>query len=875
MNKTTQGILQLTDPGLPASRRQYALREFAVENDWLPSDQIDEYPGTESFSNGHLVVEHGLDNTAVISFLKNDHPFQHLNLDEKLRLISISYNNLVDWHLLPDRHGMTVIYNRTKPFSVNFVSNSELENVWRAEAFDKIVGRKPNPNIKSLDDALIQTVSFWKRVLASEPGNNVKNENISSLFNAIIFARALEDDKKHRTLNSNGESLLLDTWRKGKVKTIRSCLNKAIRLASDASTQKKLIKEDSLKVFDNLNNETVDELLNDFYRNKYAPYQYDFSLMSKHALSRIYEHYVSLFREEESKQMTFFPDLPEEINSHEVGAVYTPQFIARFFARYLKENMTPAVFRSMKFADPSCGSGIFLRTVLEMQCDPLQEFDMREPTTQAFKNVLGVDVDENACQATRLSLYLLHLVLRGDFPSEININQKDAIQYFRENNISRAYDAIITNPPFVKWDKLSQSQRDNLSDFMRKYGKGKLDLYLALLKLGMEATMPGGYLLYVLPHSFLRSQNANAIRKEISDNFFIRFIGDLSEISVFENVGAYVILLILQRKDATFRIEQKTTIVRCRENPGKALQVALEGKAESTDMYEVFKVNQSVFDDEQWNILPPKQMDIKSKVGRLQTLDHFLIIKEGFITGADDIFLRKSSEIPKDEKELYIPYLSDRNMEKYEVPSRTNEYVFYPYLGEEKLTESELKNHYPKTWKYLQSHSKKLKSRKSTDRVPWWSPVWPRPPKNMLVPKIISPHLVLFPKFSLDLSGKYGVSRCPLMYPRITEGGVDLLYYFLGILNSSVVFWQIANLSDKYSRGYFMLEPKTLKKIHVPDPSIVPASTLNTIKHLIQEQINNPSQNNEQRIDQIVADLYGLSEEEQIHIGMGNLNGID
>ena len=87
-------VLRLTNPELPPSQRRNALREFALLNGWRPSDEMDGYPGTERFANGHLVVEHGLDNSAVISFLRSDSPYSTLNRLDQNRLLCISYNNM-------------------------------------------------------------------------------------------------------------------------------------------------------------------------------------------------------------------------------------------------------------------------------------------------------------------------------------------------------------------------------------------------------------------------------------------------------------------------------------------------------------------------------------------------------------------------------------------------------------------------------------------------------------------------------------------------------------------------------------------------------------------------------------------------------------
>ncbi len=879
MGKSYEIIVRLTNPDLPASQRREALKRFADENEWLPSDEIDEYPGTEQYANGHLVVEHGLENTAVITFLKRNQPFSQLDYQQKLRLLSISYNNLVEWHSFPDERGLTLVYNRVKSMKegTKYISINEDEDVWRAEAFDRITGKRPNPNVKSLDNALIETISWWKRALASELGTSVQNENISALFNSLIFARALEDYRRRNRPNET--RLLVEKWlsNANRLKTIRSCIKSCIRTLGTGSIPSKILDEEKIKVFDALSRDTVLSLFRDFYINKFARYHYDFSLMSKHALSRIYEHYVSLLNRIELPQMTFFPDLPEEVADRTYGGIYTPQYIARFFARYLKENLTPILFRRLRCTDPACGSGIFLRTILEMQCDPLQEIDMREPTRQAFSNVLGVDIDENACQAARLSLYLLHLILTDTFPTSLKIINANSIDYFRRHNeLANSYDAVIANPPFVKWENISSDDQQKLTQFMEEYSEGKVDLYLAFLKLGMELLKEGGYLLYVLPHSFLIADNAQKLRKKISVEYSVRSIVDLSEIDVFEGIGSYVILLIIQKKRQEDVSKQNAIIVRCRRFPGYALQTVLEGKRISTDLYQIYEVDQESFVSEQWQILTSRQASLKTKLSKHPTLDNFLTIRVGFSTGANKIFIRKLSDIPKNEKMAYIPYLQDREMQKYNVPTKTQKLVFYPYIKCKKIKEGDLKTNYPETWEYLKKHRHSLEKRQAVIKqtCDWWSPERSRLPEHMLRPKIITPHLILLPKFSLDAQGKYGISRSPLMYLKETQGGIDLFYYFLAVLNSSTIYWQIASLSHKYKSGYFMLEAKTLKKLCVPDPANVSPSTMKEIQRLVQQRVKNENSRIDERIDIIIAELYELSHDDRKEIGMAGYDDL-
>ena len=145
--------------------------------------------GDRAFSNGHLVVEHGFDRTAVISFLRSDTPYTDLTLSDRRVLLEISYNNLVEWHLMPERSGMRVVFNRTNPPQDRFFAVTSTDDVWRAEAFDRLTGKRPNPNVKALDDALISTVSFWKRAIQCDLGDAVTLQQISALINSVILVR--------------------------------------------------------------------------------------------------------------------------------------------------------------------------------------------------------------------------------------------------------------------------------------------------------------------------------------------------------------------------------------------------------------------------------------------------------------------------------------------------------------------------------------------------------------------------------------------------------------------------------------------------------------------------------------------------------------
>lgn len=870
-------VTGLTTDAPTTEDKSILAQRFASELGWTPSYYLT--PSDESeYVNMHLVVEHGLENTAIISFLKR--PYSDLSDINRRRLLNISYNNMVDWHIQVEQNKVLYIYNRYNPLD-NIVSEQDFKrdqyDKLRSEAFEKIIGLRPSPNIPALDDALIHTISFWKRNLSAELNNNVSNESLSLLFNSIIFLRALEDNLKRYQDSGSNSNLLLEAWldSNGKENFIEAIFRTALKKLNQENVPNYLIDFDGLKPFNKIDKQSFSYLLNDFYTNKHSSfYKYDFSIMSMHALSRIYEKYISILKVEASSQLTIFPSLPTEQVNKAYGAVYTPQYIARFFARYLKENLSPLEFKKIKVAEPAVGSGIFLRSLLELKCDPRQEDISTSAIKSAFEDVIGLDVDPNACKAAELSLALLQLVLTNEFPESLNIQTVETLEYITKNpQLKNSYDTVISNPPFISTNAQSEEMRKRISDYMGGNAKGRIDTFIAFIKVGLDLLKPGGYGLYVLPHSFLISSSAASIREELSKETWITCVADLSAIPVFENTGIYVVLLIFQKKTDLSNSQKNAIILKCRDFVGKALQDVVRRNFKETDYYSIYEVDQSLFKKKEWYILPDSEIRIESKFQKFKPLQNFLEVRQGFVTGNDDIFLIDKERVPKGEEDLYVPYLPDKKMLRYTLPNTEMEkYLFYPFIKNRKVELDEIETSFPLTYKYLLENQAKLQSKKAFQNDNWWKPLRTRQPEDMLRSKLITPHLTITPKFSIDLTGKYVVSRTPFLIPKNEDvGGEEILLFYLAILNSTPCYWYISNHSHKYSQGYTMLEVKTLQTTPVPDPAKVSPSLMKRILSLVQNRLNVVGIESlaiEREIDEIVCELYGLNEEDKSVLGI-------
>lgn len=866
-------LIRIVSPDSTLEHRLGAMRDFARELDWTPSYEFE--TRTSNLVTDHLVVEHGLENSAVLSFVKSPHRTNEFDREQLKALLAISYNNLIEWHIFVSSSEIRCVNNLSFPEGdvSRAIDRGNLGDLLASPVVEeRLFTQLPRRTYNACDDIFIQLVSRWKRLLKSEYGDRIDNSHISTLFNALIFARACEDIQGER----------LGSVQRGLLRAIASCdgsidlvgvINHSLAMTGYPEALAAFLDVVDLDPFRKMDLATAHNLLTDFYRPSSAPYDFNFAWMSKHALSRIYERYISLLEfPDDDDQLSMLKPVPEEITLRRTGSVYTPQFIAGFFARYIRDNTTPRVFRSLRVIDPACGSGMFIRTMLEQRCNPLVPGTTRATIDEAFERSYGIDRDSNATASSRLSLVLLHLVATGDLPRPLNIVNDDAVRLALDTDFfEEKFGAVLANPPYIKLDHLSAADRALFSTYLGPSSSGRVDSYIAFVKLCLDIVEPDGFICLVLPQVFLLSKSAGFLRRRISVECEVRCVVDLTEVPVFEGVGTYNILLILQRRGVSTSASSPAQVARVRGFVGPALQACLDRRAVTTTYYDVFEVGQHLFAADQWILLSSLDVTLKERLAGLRPISTYLEAKQGFVTGADSVFVRRKSEVPKTEKEIYLEYLPDRHIARFAVPTRTDEFVFYPFENDVPISESHLRREYPETWKYLLAHKGQLSARRAvlSEDTPWWRPVRPREPKNMRRPKIVCPHLMLTPRFAVDVRGKFGVSHSPFLiaFPESPDPG--RLQYFCAILNSSVVQWYLQTHAPKYARGYNRIEVGLLKSIPVPDPAQVP---LNAYKEIVASAESLSKQHDRavyERLDSAISDLYGLVPEER-KVAMGH-----
>lgn len=843
---------------------------------WYPSDVIEEIK-PNSLATGHLFVEYGLENTAVISFINNKNVDFSERSNQQINLFSLSYNNLIDYHLTVETNRISAFHNRIK-IDNNLIYTKETSNFKESlssDFFTKFIyGKNLKPNMKALDDMLIDTISYWKRYIYSELNGKISNEELSNFFNAIIFVRALEDSKK---IN---EPKLTNTLQKYSLEqsNFTDIISKSLNDLNVNDWPQQVINRNLLTSIDKLDSSIFTRMISNFYFSTDIPYQYDFSVISKHALSRIYEKYVSIINTTESVQLNLFdyaPNPKEEPNKA-TGSYYTPQFIARFFSRYIDKLNPDISNKTLNILEPSVGSGIFLRTVLEYIVE--KNSSSFDTIKMAFQNVVGIDKNKTACDATNLSLTLLHLISTGELPDKtLSIINEDTLEYFKNSNPPKC-DIVISNPPFIKWNSLTLAERELMKSSLGDCSFNKSDLYLAFIKIAIDNLKNKGLGLFVLPSTFLITDSAKLLRKYISDTCTVKCIVDLSgvEYKIFDEADIYPILFIFQK--GTSKSDAK--IANIHEHVGKALTDLLNDKIVKSNSYSIYDIPQSFFREEKWHLLSPEEMSFKASLLTYPKLKDFCEIRTGFASGNTNAFIIPRNKIPSNESLLYKPYLTDREMEAFNVPVEVTNVVFYPQVDGKLIDESVLKEKYAKTYKRLFSFYNELNERKEVQngRLPWWRPNRSRNHDFMFVPKIVTPHLIFTPKFSLDIDGIFAISRAPFIVVKKNADSIlserELLIYLLGLLNSQICVWHILNHSPKYQNGYAMIEPSVLGDLPIPSPYKIDKNTFIKFTKLIKERLlcNKDMYVKilelEKEINDIALSLYDLTEDDkQIILG--------
>ncbi|EON76196.1 putative type IIS restriction/modification enzyme [Lunatimonas lonarensis] len=447
------------------------------------------------------------------------------------------------------------------------------------------------------------------------------------------------------------------------------------------------------------------------------------------------------------------------------------------------------------------------------------------------------------------------------------------------------FDVVIGNPPYIRQEEFS-----TLKPYLQTAFKtflGTADLYVYFVELGMNLLKRSGNFIFIIPNKWLRASYGKALRSYVK-TFEIQELLDFGDLPVFEEATTYPLIMGLGKRMPS----KKFTAVNLNtlDFPRGMGSYLHENRIE---------VLVEALAEDGWTLTDRKSQELllklKSKgVPLSEYVDGKILY--GIKTGYNEAFVidqatreRLIAEDPKNA-EVIKPFLAGRDIKRYQSPeperylilfpkgftikrnlpdgdpnkiSEVNEPPRYGYMEYDPAWEW-LRRNYPAIANHLKPFEKA--ARRRTDKGDFW---WELRACDYYgefeKDKIMLPDISIKAEALLDRNGMYCVNTAYII-PKADS-------FLLALLNSSLVHFFYANLTSTIRGGYLRYIRQYLAQIPVIDPpSEVREKIEQLVSNIIETKRISPVENTspiESEIDQLVYQLYGLTEEE-INLVEGN-----
>lgn len=186
------------------------------------------------------------------------------------------------------------------------------------------------------------------------------------------------------------------------------------------------------------------------------------------------------------------------------GGYYTPPALARWLAGWAIHSATDKVL------EPSCGDGAFL----EAAACRLRELEC--PSDRLSERLTGVELFADEAEKARVRL-----------KTRFGVNGKKVVHSsdffsWRMQHPDRAFDAVVGNPPFIRYQTFPEPHRTHAMRLMTEVGlkpNRLTNIWVPFVVGATELLRPGGRLALVIPAELLQVTYAAQLRSYLTDRF--------------------------------------------------------------------------------------------------------------------------------------------------------------------------------------------------------------------------------------------------------------------------------------------------------------------------------------------------------------------
>jgi len=210
------------------------------------------------------------------------------------------------------------------------------------------------------------------------------------------------------------------------------------------------------------------------------------------------------------------------------GGYYTPSELTRWLSHWAIRCHSDYVL------EPSCGDGAFL----EAAADRL--FQLGAETFSVATQLKGVEIVAEEAIKSRNRLGSKFGTLASD------IVATDDFFAWWQLNASNRYDAVIGNPPFIRYQSFPEPHRTRAMQIMESLGlrpNRLTNIWVPFVAASVASLNPGGRLALVLPAELLQVSYASQLRGFLTDRFARIDVVACNEL-FFNRVEQEVVLLL-------------------------------------------------------------------------------------------------------------------------------------------------------------------------------------------------------------------------------------------------------------------------------------------------------------------------------------------
>ena len=432
-------------------------------------------------------------------------------------------------------------------------------------------------------------------------------------------------------------------------------------------------------------------------------------------------------------------------------------------------------------------------------------------------------------------------------------------------NDCNGFDIVLANPPYIEFKKQSKELKDSLKIY--KTAKGKFDVFVTFIEQSCNILKKNGIHCFINPTTFMKRDYGEATRKFINDNFEIKQILDFSDAQIFDTATTYTGIFIFQKQK-----QQKETFSYQKFFSNQKVNDDKMFLPVNTSYKESFFVNINELKKDSWVFLSPaiEQLFNKIKSPETKTMKQLCdCIFEGIASGKDDVFFIKKETIDENklEEEIIHPLLKGENVKQYYY-EWSGYYIIYPYDNENNvIPENVMKQKYPKLYSYLVSRRKDLSGRDYFDKSnKLWYELWnERKICKFFQRKIVNCEISADNRFALDDNNFLGNTK---IFNSVLKKEYNHLYkYVVALLNSKVLNYFEKQISTPKAGGAYEHKTQFIEQFPIMIGTIAQQKKINDIVDEILSVKTSDSSSDtaslESQIDEIVFEIYGLTETEK------------